>query len=88
MGQEGATENSSQVGGAINQGLTQRFEKRKDFLNLTPAEKDERDKRLRGIPLDTLKHRRDEKACQRCRSKQHSQWYCLESQAKAAVALA
>jgi hypothetical protein len=37
------------------------------------AEKEERNKRLRGIPLETLKKRRDEKACQRCGSKGHSQ---------------
>jgi hypothetical protein len=79
---------SSKEGGAVNQGLPQRFEKPKDFYNLTPTEKEERNKRLRVIPLETLKERRDEKACQRCGSKSHSQWFCPESQLKAAVASA
>jgi uncharacterized membrane protein YvbJ len=38
--------------------------------------------------LETLKKRRDEKACQRCGSKSHNQWFCPESQPKAAVASA
>jgi hypothetical protein len=56
-GKERATWNSSREGGAINQGMTQRFEKPKDYLNLTPAEIDERNKRLWGISLETLKRR-------------------------------
>jgi hypothetical protein len=87
-GKERATRNSSWEGGAINQGLTQRFEKPKDFLNLTPAEKEERSKRLRGKPLDILKRRQDDRVCQRCGSKKHSQWFCPESQPKASVASA
>jgi hypothetical protein len=78
----------SNQGGGFNQGLTLRFQKPKDFLKLTQAEMDEKSKRLRGIPLDTLRHRRDNKLCQRCGSKSHSQWFCPESQPKAAVASA
>jgi hypothetical protein len=85
---EKATGSSSQGGGGFNQGLSLRFPKPKDFLRLIEAEKEERSKRLKGIPLDLLRKRRDEKACQRCRSKEHSQWYCPESQLKAAVASA
>jgi hypothetical protein len=38
--------------------------------------------------METLRQRRNKKACQRCGSKRHSQWYCLESQSKASVASA
>jgi hypothetical protein len=85
---EQVTERSNQGGGEFNQGLALRFPKPKDFLRLTQDEKDERSKRLRGIPLETLQQRRDNKLCQRCGSKSHSQWYCPESQPKAAVASA
>jgi hypothetical protein len=85
---ERATGSSSQGGGGFNQGLPQRFQKPKDFLKLTEAEIEEKNKRLRGLPSDLLRKRRNEKACQRCGSKLHSQWYCPESQPKAAVASA
>jgi hypothetical protein len=62
-GKKRTRETSSRRGGANHQGLPQRFEKPKDFNNLTSAKKVERSKRLRGIPLETLKKRRDEKAC-------------------------
>jgi hypothetical protein len=84
-GKDRATGSSSREGGAFNQGMVQRFEKPKDFTNLTPAEVAERDMRLRGIPLETLRTRCNAKSCQRCGSTKHSQWYCLESQQKATV---
>jgi hypothetical protein len=53
-GKKRAVRSNSRVGGAVNQGMTQRFEKPLDWRNLTQAEKDERSKRLREIPLETL----------------------------------
>jgi hypothetical protein len=85
-GKERATGSSSRGGGALNQGLIQRFEKPKDWKNLTPAGKVERSKRLRGIPLETLRQRKSNNVCQRCGDKRHTQWFCPESQLKAAVA--
>jgi hypothetical protein len=72
-GKERATENSSKEGGALNQGLIQRFEKLKDFFKLTPAEREERSERLRGIPLDILRKRKNAKVSQRCGDKTHTQ---------------
>jgi hypothetical protein len=60
----------------------------KDWKNLTLAEKEERSKRLRGMPLNILRQRKSQKLCQRCGSKGHNQWFCPESQPKAAVASA
>jgi hypothetical protein len=54
-GKERAVSSNSQEEGALNQGMTQRFEKPQDWQNLTPAEKEERERRLRRIPLDTLR---------------------------------
>jgi hypothetical protein len=85
-GKEKATGSSSKGGGALNQGLSQRFEKPVDWQNLTPAEKEERNKRLRGIPIDTLRTRKSLRQCQRCGNPKHTQWFCPESQSKASVA--
>jgi hypothetical protein len=68
-GKERTTRRSSQEGGALNQGLIQRFEKPQDWKNLTPTEKEERSKRLRGIPLETLRERKNQNVCQRCGDK-------------------
>jgi hypothetical protein len=55
-------------------------------MNLSSAEKEERDKRLRGIPLATLRERKSQGVCQRCGDKRHTQWFCPESQLKVTVA--
>jgi hypothetical protein len=85
-GKENTTKASSREGGALNQGLTQRFEKPKDFMRLTPTEVEERSQRLKGIPLETLRKRKNERTCQRCGDKKHTQWFCPERQPKIAAA--
>jgi hypothetical protein len=87
-GKETATRKSSREGGAFNEGLTLRFDQPKDMMNLTPAEKEEWGKRLRDITTETLRERRNKRFCLRCGGKNYTQWYCPESQLKAAVASA
>jgi hypothetical protein len=72
-GKERATSSSSKGRGAWNQGLIQRFEKPKDWKNLTHTEKEERSKRLRGIPLELLQQQKNQGVCQRCGEKGHTQ---------------
>jgi hypothetical protein len=78
-GEEIATKRSSREGGPFNQGLTQRFEQPKDMANLTPAEIEERKKRLGGITTETLRERRFKRVCLRWGEKNYNQWFCLES---------
>jgi hypothetical protein len=56
-----------------------RFPQPADRLNLTPAEEEERQRRLAGISGALLQERRQIKACLRCGSQDHIQWNCTEN---------
>jgi hypothetical protein len=84
-GKEIATGSRSRGGGDFNVGMKQHFLKLKNMMNLTSSEAEEWKKRLAEITGETLSARRAAKACLRCGVKDHSQWYCPESQPKAAV---
>jgi hypothetical protein len=92
MGKEVATGSSNskerggtQGGGELNKGLSQRFNRPVDILNLTKAKQKERKKQIGDILRETLRTHKFQKVCLQCGKKNHTQWFCPESHPKVAA---